>query len=99
MVGVKGADLEGWVRGGGVVRVLGREELTAMSRNPSFAARCKEVLPLSVKSGFWMALGLLLTMRLTRTRSLRWIARRRRMETSIIGVLRGGEGPGGCLQD
>lgn len=58
-----------------------------MSRNPCFAARCNEVLLLFAKSGFWRACGLLRTMRRTSNRSLRWIARRSRMATSIIVVV------------
>ena len=57
---------------------------TASCESPSFATRCREVLPLSEKSGFGRMAGLLFTMRWTRTRSSRYIARRRRMATSIL---------------
>jgi len=63
---------------------VGGPELTVISRRPSLAARWREVLPLSSRSGFWRCLGLFLTMRLTRERSLRWMARRRRMETGVM---------------
>lgn len=74
----------------GVVRLICGGEMgpgnshTAISRRPSLAARCSEVLPLSLKSGFCKFGGLFLIMRLTSRRSLRWMARRRRMETSIL---------------
>ena len=55
------------------------EKLTAISKNPNFAARCRLVFPSSSLSGFRIADGLFPTMRLTRDRSLRWMARRRRM--------------------
>ena len=51
------------------------------------------MLPLSAKSGFWSREGLDLRMRRRRGRSLRWMARRRRMEGSII--LGGKRGWGG----
>lgn len=57
---------------------------SAMSSRPSWAARWRDVLPLSVKSGFWRLWGLFLIMRLRRLRSLRWMARRMRMETLIL---------------
>lgn len=62
----------------------GEELPTAISKCPSWAARCKDVFPLSAKSMFCTWLGLFLMMRLRRVRSLRWMARRIRMEGSII---------------
>ena len=59
-------------------------KVTVISSSPSLAARCREVLPLSSKSGFCRHWGLLFTIRLTRTRSFRWIARRRRVGTLIL---------------
>lgn len=72
---------------------VGVKELTAISRNPSCAARCREVLPLSAKSGFRSLSGRFLAMRLTSTRSLRWMARLRRtgkvtlVESGTFGTL------------
>lgn len=66
-------------------RNFGSRSLTAMSNSPSWAARWSEVLPLSAKSGFCRLLGLFLMMRLRRVRSWRQIARRMRIETSILG--------------
>ena len=59
---------------------------TAISKRPSCAARWSEVLPLSAKSGFCRLVGLFLMMRWRRVRSLRWMARRMRMETSTLRV-------------
>lgn len=61
-----------------------QRELTAISCSPNFVARCSEVLPLSSRSGFWSFSGLFLTMRLKRTRSLRWMARLRRTGTVTL---------------
>lgn len=60
------------------------EEHTVISSNPSLAARCSDVLPWSEKSGFRRYCGLLLMMRLRRTRSRSWIARRMRVGGSIL---------------
>jgi hypothetical protein len=69
--------------------VVNMASRTAISSKPNCAARWSEVLPLSVKSGFWRLLGLFLMMRLRRLRSLRWTARRMRVGTSILwGVSR-----------
>ena len=55
-----------------------------MPGKPRLAARWREVLDLSAKSGFWTKLGWVRRRRETRRGSLRWIARRRRVEGSIL---------------
>ena len=57
---------------------------SAIWQKPKWAARCREVLLLSVKSGFWHSRGLLSTMRFTSERSFKWMARRRRTDASIL---------------
>ena len=57
---------------------------TAISTKPCFAAKCRDVLLLSSKSGFWRDRGLFRTMRLTSRRSFSTMARRRRVATSIL---------------
>lgn len=57
-----------------------------MSSKPSLAARWSDVLPLSAKSGFLMLLGLFLVTRSSRVRSSRCMARRIRVETSILDL-------------
>lgn len=87
---VAGVDKEGlmWVMGQFQLLFVGSTFRTAMSVKPSRAARCSEVLLLSWKSGFRRTSGLLRTMRRTSTRSLRRIARRRRISTLIIVQVR-----------
>ena len=63
---------------------MGEQVLTAMSANPSFAARWRDVFPSSLKSGLRRYWGLFLTIRLRRVRSAEWIARRMRVGTSIM---------------
>jgi hypothetical protein len=68
-----------------------------MERKPREEERWREVLerPRGVVSGFWRRRGWDFRMRVTRRGSLRWIARRRRREGSILGelvVLLDGEG-------
>ena len=65
---------------------------------PVEAARCREVFDLLAKSGLERRVGCRRMRRETRTGSLRWMARRRRVEGSILGdclleeVCRNGEG-------
>jgi hypothetical protein len=51
---------------------------------PVRAARCREVLECEAKSGLERRVGWSRIRRETRTGSLRWIARRRRVEGSIL---------------
>lgn len=51
---------------------------------PVEAARCSDVLDLLAKSGLSRRVGCRRIRRATRTGSLRWIARRRRVEGSIL---------------
>lgn len=61
--------------------------LTTISSKPNCAATCKLVLLLSSKSGFCKSVGFVLMIRLTSSTSLRRMARRKRIDGSII-VLR-----------
>ena len=67
---------------------------------PVEAARCREVFDLLAKSGLESRVGCRRMRRATRTGSASWIARRRRVDGSILwlfGVVRRGrdEGNGG----
>jgi len=55
-----------------------------MGTLPARAARCREVLDLWAKSGLERRVGCRRMRRETRTGSLRWMARRRRVEGSIL---------------
>jgi hypothetical protein len=59
-----------------------------MGRWPSEAARCRLelALPVSERSGLCSRWGWDLRMRRASSASLEWIARRRRMEGSILGL-------------
>jgi hypothetical protein len=59
---------------------------SAMATKPCFAARWRDVLDLSSKSGLRRYSGLLRTTRFTRERSFRRMARRKRRGVSILVV-------------
>jgi hypothetical protein len=60
-----------------------------MGTQPLEAARCREVFDLLAKSGLARRVGCRRMRRATRTGSASWIARRRRVEGSILFVLLG----------
>jgi hypothetical protein len=69
-----------------------------MGTQPLEAARCREVFDLLAKSGLERRVGCRRMRRATRTGSASWIARRRRVEGSILCVLwLGGRGLFVCL--